>query len=280
MLKLPKPPNKFWNTIVNNYYKKWNLKERLLFAKIESDKVFKILKNFDESKAPVIDDLSGIFLKDGASFSAAPITQLCNLSISSGRFPDACKLEKLKPLFRKGSKTDSKNYRPISFLPLMSKELERIVHEQTWEFLDKHNILYKFQSWFRKNHSTDFCLSNLTGKTSTGFDSHLLTGMILIDLHKTFVTIDHNILLLKLSSLGLSREVIDWHKSCLSSRKFHVNVHDKFSTSTDLRCRVPQGSILGPLLFLLYVNDMPQAVDCDQFLYVDDTCLLFQHKHL
>ena len=77
-----------------------------------------------------------------------------------------------------------------------------------------------------------------------------------------------------------SREVIDWYKSYLSSRKFHVNVHENFSTSADLRCRVPQGSILGHLLILLYVNDMPQAVDCDLFLYADDTCLLFQHKDL
>ena len=132
------------------------------------------------------------------------------------------------------------------------------------EFLDKHSILYKFQLGFRKNHSTDFCMSYLTDKISKGFDSGLLTGVILIDLQKAFDTIDHNMLL----------------KSYLSSRKFHVNVHDKFSTSADLPCGVPQGSILGPLLFLLYINDMPQAVDCDLFLNADDTCLLFQHKDL
>ena len=116
----------------------------------------------------------------------------------------------------------------------MSKVLERIVHEQTIEFLDKHNILYKFQSGFRKNHSTNFCLSYLTDKICKDFDSGLLTGMILIDLQKTFDTIDHNILLLKMPSLGFSCKVIDWYKSCLSSRKFHVSVHDKFSTSADL----------------------------------------------
>ena len=102
MLKLPKPPNNFEIQSVNNYYKKCNLKERLLFSKIESDKIFKILKHFDESKATGRHDLSGIFLKDGASLLATPITQLCNLSISSGRFPDACKIAKLKPLFKKG----------------------------------------------------------------------------------------------------------------------------------------------------------------------------------
>ena len=159
MLKLPKPPNNFGIQSVNNYYKNCSLKERLLFLKVESDKVFKILKTFDEGKAPGIDDLSGIFLKDGASLLATPITQLCNLSISSGRFPDSCKIAKLKPFFKKGSKTDPKNYRPISLLRLMSKMLERIVHEQIVEFLDKHNILFKFQSGFRKNHFTNFCLS-------------------------------------------------------------------------------------------------------------------------
>ena len=91
-------------------------------------------------------------------------------------------------------------------------------------------------------------------------------------------------MLLKMLLLGFSCKVIDWYKSYLSSRKFHVNIQDIFSTSVDLRCGVPQGSILGPLLFLLCINNMPQAVDCDLFLalflYADNTCLLFQHKHL
>ena len=104
--------------------------------------------------------------------------------------------------------------------------------------------------------------------------------MILLDLQKAFDTIVHYILLQKLPSLGFSKEMIDLFRSYLFSRKFHVNVRDKFSTAAELRCGVPQRTILGPLLFLLYINDMPQAVDCDLFLYVDDTCLLYQHKDL
>ena len=104
--------------------------------------------------------------------------------------------------------------------------------------------------------------------------------MILIDLQKAFDTIDYYILLQKLPSLGSSNEVIDWFKSYVRSRKSHVNVHDKFSTIVELGCGVQQGSILGPLLFLLYINNMPQGVDCDLFLYVDDTCLLYQQKDL
>ena len=230
MLKLPKPPNNFGIQSLDNYCKKCNLKEKLLFAKIESDKVFKILKSFDESKAPGIDDLSGIFLKAGDSLLATPVTQLCNLSISSGRFPDACKIAKLKPLFKKGSKTDPRNYRPISLLALMSKELERIVHEQTIDFLDKHNILCKFQSGFGKDNSTDFRLSYVTDKITKGFDSGLLTGMILIDLQKAFDTIDHNILLLKMPSLGFSSEVIDWYKSYLSKLAWYPNLNKRLKS--------------------------------------------------
>ena len=144
---------------VNNYYKKHNLKENLIFANIQSDKVFKILKNFDETKAWGIDDLPGTFVKDGAKLLTTPIAQLCNLSISSGTFPDAYKIAMLKSLFKNGARTDPKNYRAISLLSLISKVLERVIHEQTTEFLDKHKFLYKFQSRFRKNHSTDFCLS-------------------------------------------------------------------------------------------------------------------------
>ena len=102
---------------VNNYFEKYNLKEKLIFANIQSDNAFKILKNFNETKALSIDDLSGIFIKDDAKLLTAPITQLCILSISSGTFPVACKIAKLKPLYKNGTRTNPKNYRPISLVP-------------------------------------------------------------------------------------------------------------------------------------------------------------------
>ena len=105
-------------------------------------------------------------------------------------------------------------------------------------------------------------------------------GLILIDLQKAFDTKDHEILLKKMGSIGFSEKVISWFGSYLSGRNFKVNIDKKFSDPGNLTCGVPQGSILGPLLFLLYVNDMSQAVKCDLLLYADDTCLTFQHENV
>ena len=157
------------------------------------------------SKASGLDNLKGMFLRDGATILAAPIAQLCNLSLTTSSFPNSCKSAKLIPLYKKGSKTDPLNYRPISLLPLLSKIFERVVHEQTNRFLNDNNIIFRFQSGFRNNYSTSFCLSYLNDKIQSGFDKGLLTGMILIDLQKAFDTIDHNILLEKMKYFNFSK---------------------------------------------------------------------------
>ena len=146
--------------------------------------ILKLLEDVKISKSAGIDNLAGKFLKEGASVLASPITDLCNLSISLSSFPDDCKIAKLKPLYKKEAKTKPKNYRPISLLPLISKVIEKVIHNQTQNFLDKNRILYSYQSGFRKHYSTDTCLSYLTNKVQTGFEEGLQTGMVLIDLQK------------------------------------------------------------------------------------------------
>ena len=266
---------------VKSYYETLGLKgNSFSFSRIEEEHILKLLEETNPAKAAGIDGLTGKFLKDGAPYISLPITQLCNLSISLSTFPEKCKIAKLKPLYKKGSTTDPKNYRPISLLPLISKLIEKVIHEQTQKYLSDQNILYKYQSGFRKNHSTDTCLSYLNDKILSGFDQGKITGMILIDLQKAFDTIDHRVLLNKLVYIGFSDSAILWFKSYLSNRSFIVNVENNSSDPGDLNCGVPQGSILGPLLFLLYVNDMPQAVECDLLLYADDSVLLFTHKNV
>ena len=242
--------------------------------------LFNILKNVKVTKAAGIDQISGKLLKDRARILAKPFSELCNLSMTLGSFPDACKIAKVKPLFKKGSKTDPSNYRPISLLPLLSKVVERVVLNQTEEFLSLIKVLYDYQSGFRKNHSTDTCLSFLNDKILKGFDDGLVTGMILIDLQKAFDAINHDILLKKVSIIGFSDHAVKWFQSYLSNRKFTVNLENSFSKVSNISCDVPQGSILGSLLFLIYVNDMPMAVKCNLFLYADDKCLVFQGKNV
>ena len=151
------------------------------FQTVQSNTISNLRKACNINKAAGIDDVSGRFLKDGADVLAIPITQICNLSIKLSHFPKDCKLAKLKPLYKKGTKTDPKNFRPMSLLPVFSKAFEKVIHDQTMEYLTDNNIIYKYQSGFHKNNSTDTSLSYLTDKILTGFDSGLLTG-ILIDL--------------------------------------------------------------------------------------------------
>ena len=267
---------------VRQYYEK-TLKlprSNFKFDFVSEDYILKFLKNINEDKAAGIDSLSGKFLKDGAAVLAKPISQIRNLSIKYSHFPTDCKIAKLKPLFKKGSRTAPKNYRPISLLPLISKLIEKFIHGQTQKYLDDYNILYRYQSGFRKSYSTDSCLSYLNNKIAAGFESCLYTGIILIDLQKAFDTINHDILISKMKHLGFSKEATLWFKSYVSNRKFKVDINKTFSESGNLLCGVPQVSILGPLLFLLYINDMPQAIDCELLIYADDTCLIFQHKDI
>ena len=139
-------------------------------------------------------------------------------------------------------------------------------------------ILYRYQSGFRKHYSRDTCLSYLTDKVRTGFEKGLLTGMVLIDLQKAFDTIDHGILLAKMKCLGFCNSTVAWFNSYVTHRSFIVNVGYEYSSPGKLSCGVLQGSVLGPLLFLLYVNDMPQAVNSELLLYADDTCLIYMGK--
>ena len=260
-------PNKFDINSLNR------LKDNFNLNLTTEKKVLEVTQFIDILKAAGIDKISGRFLKDGANILAKTYSKISNISIFSGLFLSDCKIAKLKPLYKKGSKTNPENSRPFSLLPLISKVIVRIVYDQVNNFLLQNNILYNYQSRFRKNRSTDLCLSFFNDKILKGFDKGLFTGMILIDLQKVFDTINHEILLDKLHVVGFSEKTVAWFKSYLSDRAYN-----HFSDLSKISCGVPQESILSPLLFLLYVSDMPQAVHSDLSLYADDSCITFQHK--
>ena len=156
-----------------------------------------------------IERLSGRFLRDRAEILSRPLSEICNLSIISRRvFPDAFKVAKLKPTYKKAEETDVSNCRPFSLLPVISNVIERIVHDQINKFLSENNILYNFQSAFRPNYSTDLCLVHLTDKILKEFDKGLPTGMMLIHLQKAFDTINYEVLLQKLKATRFSEQSI------------------------------------------------------------------------
>ena len=172
--KLPTPPKKFGLDSVKLYYQNRKFDNlNLTLNPATQETVLKLLQNINTSKAAGLDKLAGKFLKDGASILVIPITQICNLSIKLSVFPQKCKTAKMTTLFKKGSKTE--NYRPISLLPLVSKIIEKIIHNQVENFLNSHNIIYKYQSGFRINHSTGSCLSFLSNKIKQGFEEGKLT---------------------------------------------------------------------------------------------------------
>ena len=197
MKKLPKPPVKFNTDKTMMFYKlKPNL-EKFEHVCITEETIKKLLCCLDVSEAPGMDEISPRLLKDGAEVLAKPICDIINFSIKLSTFPDKCKFAKLTPPFKKGSKTDPKSYRPISLLPFISKLIEKVIHKQTQEYLDKNGLIYKFQSSFRKIFSTDSCLVQITDYIIKGMDKGQHTGMILIDLQKAFDNLDHDVLLKK-----------------------------------------------------------------------------------
>ena len=276
--KLPKPPNKFTLNTVFQDYRDIIQTDSFNLSTVSENTILNIFSNANVSKAASLDNLSGRFLNDVVKVLAKPITNLCNLSITSGKFPDSFKIANVKPIYKKGSLPEAFNYRSISLLPLISKVIEKVIHDQTSAFLNSRNLLQNYQSGCCKNHSTDCCLSFLNDKILKDFDQGLMTGMILIDLQKAFDTIDHDILLQKLHAIGFSKHSVNWFRSYLISKTFLVNLRNAFSQSTSVSSGVPQGSILGSLLFLIYINGMSQAVIWNFFLYADDTCLACQHN--
>ena len=184
---------------------------------------------------------------------------------------------RVKPLYKKGSQLDVGNYRPVSILTVVSKVLEKCVSCQLNKFLTDNNILYEFQSGFRGKFSTDTCLIHLLDHIRDKNSEGLFTGMVLLDLQKAFDTVDHNILCGKLTNMGIQAH---WFQSYLSGRSQMVGLDGILSDSSPVTCGVPQGSILGPLLFLCYVNDMATSIDadCKLILYADDSAILFSHR--
>jgi hypothetical protein len=264
--------------VFKTYYREKGVKlDSFKLSPVTTDFVFKELCSLNPNKSTGLDGIPARFLRDGAVAIKDPLTHIINISINSGYVPTDFKLARVKPLFKKNTRTEVGNYRPVSILSVASKILEKAVYVQLESYLTKNNILYDFQSGFRGSFSTDTCLTYLTDYIHKQTSLGNFTGMVLIDLQKAFDTVDHVILIKKLNAMGVSS--VEWFNSYLSGRRQIVSANQVESVPRNISCGVPQGSILGPLLFLCYVNDMPISVDCDPLLYADDSALLASDKN-
>ena len=279
--KLPKRIDKFGKRFVEKFYRLKGVKPNdYSFSVVSENKILKYLNNHSAKKATGLEGIPARFVRDSASIIVCPLSHVINLSLIQGIVLDGLKYAGVVPLFKKNDKTEIGNYRPVSILSIISKVFERVVYDQIQTYLDERKLLYNFQSGFRPRFSTDTCLIHFTDFIKFQMDKSYLVGMVLLDLQKAFGTVDHSILLTKLEAFGLSEDVVRWFHSYLSDRQQLVDVSGTFSVCDKIRCGVPQGSILGLLLLLIYVNDMSGAVENKLLLYADDPAILVADKNI
>ena len=234
--------------------------------------VYKKLKAINERKAGGLDKIPCKLLRISAEIVAPSLTQIFNKTISTSIFPTDWKLARVTPIFKKGKKDDMNNYRPISVISVVAKIFEKFTFEQLYEYLNNNNLISASQSGFRSLHSTLTALIEATDNWSINIDKGLLNGIIFIDLKKAFDTIDHTILLRKLRIYGVDENGIKFFESYLSNRSQRCCVNGELSETAKITCGVPQGINLGPLLFLIYINDLPNCLDrASPRMFADDT---------
>lgn len=246
------------------------------FSPINADAVTKIINGLKCKSSFGIDGLSNILLKSIKEYISEPIALIINQSFRTSIFPDKLKIAKVLPLFKKGDATSLTNYRPISILSSVSKIFERAIHNQITEHLESHKLLHPSQYGFRKHYSTELAGVHLVDSIVKKLNDRYKSVGIFMDLSKAFDTLDHTILVSKLSYFGFSLDACNLIKNYLYNRWQYVDLEGHASKSKLLSTGVPQGSILGPLLFVMYMNDITNSTESLQpTLYADDTTLLF-----
>ena len=244
--------------------------------------VIKIINSVDSNKATGPHSIPTPILQLIKLNIAEPLSEIVNLSFENGIYFDRLNISKTIPTFKeKGSNLECSNYRPISLLSNLNKIIEKLMYSRLYNFLTIHNCIYDLQFGFRKNHSVNHALTSLTEDIRSALDDNCFASGVFIDLQKAFDTADHGILLSKLNHYGIRGKANDWFKSYLTNRKQFVAINGFNSNELLIKIGVPQGSVLGPLLFLVYINDLHLAIKYSTTrLFADDTSLLIKNKSL
>ncbi|KAB0801606.1 hypothetical protein PPYR_03792 [Photinus pyralis] len=209
------------------------------------------------------------------------ISKMLNQSLRNGIFPDELKIAITRPIFKKGDPYDPKNYRPISILPIIEKVFETYVVRHLRKYLEDNLIINSKQYGFQRGKNTEQLLNTVNDYINTNMDKGRYTIAVFIDFVKAFDTIDHALLLKKLEACGIIGKELKWIKSYLENRCHIVKVCNEHSEPKPCDFGVPQGRILGPIFFLIYVNDLPKVIEkCVLYMFADDAVLLYAHSNI
>ena len=252
---------------------------QLQLRHVNVDKIKKILKNLSSSRSTGMDELDNFSLKLAVDYVAYPIHHIVCLSIIQSKFPRFWKVSKVLPLHKKGDKLEQKNYRPVTIVSPVSKILEKVVYEQIYNYFTRNNLFHPNLHGFRGNRSTQTALLQMYDRwvRAAHGDGHgqpgQLSGVVLLDLSAAFDLVDPNLLLQKLKTYGFEESTLAWMYSYLTDRQQAVWIDHALSSLKSCQVGVPQGSNLGPLLFLVFYNDLPYSVDCPVDVYADDSTM-------
>ncbi len=238
---------------------------------IQEERVHEVLTDLDEHKTTGLGGISAELLRLASPVITRSITKILNICINTGHFPTKWKMGWVTSIHKAGNKSECNNFRPITILCTLSKLLERHVQDSFYKFLQNNGLLYLAQSGFRALHS--YALTKIIDKWTSNMEKGLLNGVVLLDLRKAFDLVDTDVLLHKLSLYQCDDLTINWFKSYLQDREQCVIFKGNLSITNTVAHGVPQGSILGPLLFITFMNDLPLYIDSPLHMYADDSTI-------